>query len=123
MKKTFLIIALFLIAMSAQAQMYTFSHQRMTAMKNNKVVKSVEALSRDTLFLDGENIQMVIAGEFVSQKIQKTELFQGYVRYSIPNMTLDVPTVASPESVTLTLAPDEKKVSYKIIYYVENIIR
>ena len=123
MKKLFTIIAVFFIAIAAQAQMYIFSHQRVTAMKNGKVIKSIEGLSSDTLFLDGESIQMILAGEFVSDTIHKTEVLKGFVRYSVTGMTVDIPTVLSPEEITILLAPDEKKISYKISYYIREIIR
>ena len=123
MRKLFVIIAIFFIATAVQAQMYIFSHQRMTAMQNGKVIKSIEGLSSDTLFLDGESIQMVLAGEFVSDTIHKTEILKGFVRYSVTGMTVDIPTVPSPQEITISLAPDEKKISSQISYYIKEIIR
>ena len=124
MKKLFLIIAIFFIAISAQAQLYIFSHSRVSSMKNGKVLQSVERVCADTLFVDGYNAQMVMDGEFVSDIITSTKLLKGYTRYTTSSkVTIDIPNVSQPDSVTITLAADKNKFSYQIIYYIESIIR
>ena len=123
MKKLFLIIAIFFIAISVQAQMYTFSHKRMTSLKNNIVQQSVEAMSHDTMFVDGANIQMVLDGEFVEEKIISTKIIDGFIRYNVPNITIDIPDVANPDRIIFTMAQDKNKLSYQIIFYIENIYR
>ena len=103
--------------------MYTFSHKRMTSLKNNIVQQSVEAMSHDTMFVDGANIQMVLDGEFVEEKIISTKIIDGFIRYNVPNITIDIPDVANPDRIIFTTAPDKKKLSYQIIFYIENIYR
>ena len=124
MKKLFLIIAIFFIAISAQAQMYIFSHSRITAMKNGKAIESIEKECTDTLFIDGKTAQMVMNGEFIADDITTTKLAKGYTRYTTSSkVTIDIPNVSQPDSVTITLAADKNKFSYQIIYYIESIIR
>ena len=124
MKKLFLIIAIFFIAMSVQAQMYIFSHSRITAMKNGKAIESIEKECTDTLFIDGKTAQIVMNGEFVADNIVTTKLSKGYTRYTTSSkVTIDIPNVSQPDSVTITLAADKNKFSYQIIYYIESIIR
>ena len=124
MKKLFLIIAIFFIAISAQAQMYVFSHSRITAMKNGKAIESIEKECTDTLFIDGKTAQIVMNGEFVVDDIITTKLGKGYTRYTTSSrVTIDIPNVSQPDSITLTLAPDKNKFGYQIIYYIESIIR
>lgn len=109
--------------MSVQAQMYTFSHKRMTSLKNNIVQQSVEAISHDTMFVDGTNIQMVLDGEFVEEKVISTKIISGFIRYSVHNITIDIPDEANPDRIIFTMAPDKNKLSYQIIFYIENIYR
>ena len=124
MKKLFLIMAIFFIAISAQAQMYIFSHSRITAMKNGKAIESIEKECADTLFIDGKTAQIVMNGEFVADDIITTKLGKGYTRYTTSShVIIDIPNVSQPDSVTITLAADKNKFSYQIIYYIESIIR
>ena len=124
MKKLFLIIAIFFIAISAQAQMYIFSHSRISSLKNGKVIQSVERVCADTLFIDGSNAQMVMDGEFVSDVIITTKLAKGCTRYTTSSkVVIDIPNVSQPDSITITLAADKNKFGYQIIYYIESIIR
>lgn len=123
MKKLFLIIAIFFIAISVQAQMYTFSHKRMTSLKNNIVQQSVEAISHDTLFIDGANVQLVLDGEFVEEKIISTKIIPGFIRYTVPKITIDIPEVANPDRIIFTMEPDKNKIAYQIVFYIENIYR
>lgn len=124
MKKLFLIIAIFFIAISAQAQMYIFSHSRVSSLKNGKVIQSVERECTDTLFIDGTNAQMVMDGEFVSDVVITTKLAKGFTRYTTSSkVVIDIPNVSQPDSITITLAPDKNKFGYQIIYYIESIIR
>ena len=123
MKRLFLIIAIFFIAISVQAQMYTFSHKRMTSLKNNIVQQSVETISHDTLFIDGTNAQLILDGEFISEKIISTKAITGFIRYNVPNINIDIPTISNPDRIIFTIAPDKNKLSYQIIFYIENIYR
>lgn len=124
MKKLFLIMAIFFIAISAQAQMYIFSHSRITAMKNGKAIESIEKECADTLFIDGKTAQIVMNGEFVADDIITTKLGKGYTRYTTSShVIIDIPNVSQPDSVIITLAADKNKFSYQIIYYIESIIR
>ena len=93
-------------------------------MKNGKAIESIEKECTDTLFIDGKTAQMVMNGEFVADDITTTKLAKGYTRYTTSSkVTIDIPNVSQPDSITLTLAPDKNKFGYQIIYYIESIIR